>query len=427
MVAYPVTSVADVVPSGDLTGAGDAARILAAVAALPSGGGSITLAPGNWNLVPGAVTINPAKPVWIFAWGAVFNPVGNTAGSLFRIYDSSTISLRGYYGGGFTGGTAYVNVANGQYFIHVGDIFGYEIDVRVINSSGTGGKGVWFDNNYYWTEEAKGFIYAQGCSVVLDNSTGVSLSAGCTGSFDRWNVTTKINTLGLCDGMVVQNGAISVNHGPTAAVTGNMSTGLSSYAALRINGSNGIGHSYLTDGPFTMGVECDDTVHTAPQTIAFGSSANQFLRNTGQLSFNTNDAFAVSNGTSANFSYIGEVNGDSTLAFLANNYPSPVGVPLGMYYGSYTGAQSITANAWSVNPSVRGYIAVTCAGPFTGGTLNNGSFDGQFLMIANQGSGLLTFAAAGTSNVASGVSATIPALGLAVFVWSGTANLWYQR
>jgi hypothetical protein len=419
----PVSSSGPVLsPSGDQSGASDAIAINA-YGALYS---SFTLAPGNWYIKPGMITISSARPVWIFAYGANFYAAGNNAGPLFRIYDSSVISQRGYYGGCFYGGTFYINGTNGSYSIHLGDIFGFGLDVRVISAAGSAAKGIWFDNNYYWTEQLHGRVYTQGCSAVYDNSTGVSLSAAATGSFDRNGITHMINTLGLCDGVVYQGGAICTNPAPGAGVYGNMSTGLASYAALRITGSNAIGYSYLNDGLFPAGVECDDAAHTPPQTIAFGAPGNQFLRNQGTLSFNTSLPFANSNAVSSQYSYYGLVDGDSALSFISNQYPSPLGVPVTPYFGQYAATQAITANGQAINNGVNGKYPVTCAGAFTGLTLGSaGSFDGQQLVITNAGSGSLTFAASGASKVAAGVAAVIPALGKGYFTWDANSSLWY--
>jgi hypothetical protein len=59
--------------------------------------------------------------------------------------------------------------------------------------------------------------------------------------------------------------------------------------------------------------------------------------------------------------------------------------------------------------------------------LDPGTADGQTICIINTSPNSITFAAAGTSNVADGVSAVIPALRAMIFTWSATTARWYRQ
>ena len=90
-------------------------------------------------------------------------------------------------------------------------------------------------------------------------------------------------------------------------------------------------------------------------------------------------------------------------------------------------AQNITANGQTITlPSQQYSQLLTSTGAYTGLILTAGSTDGQLLILINNGGNALTFAAAGTSNVADGVSAVIPANRLMFLQWSQAASLWFR-
>jgi len=311
--------LAQLLPSGDTTGAGDAATINAAVAALPAGGGVITLQPGTWYLVPGAVTISAAKPVSVFAAGVRINAVSGTAGDVLRIYDSSTYSGRTYQGGGIFGfpvidGT---NAAAGSAGLHMGDIFQYHADVSVQNFSGAGDIGVHFDNEYYWTEQLTGKIYAQNCTshVVFDHG---SAHATCTGSYDRANLSIDVDaTSATQDGVVFQAGTYITDGQLTYGgnfVTQSAST---SAAVLRITGTAPGGTadagtvSQLNSSRVDVGVECDVvTGSNAAYTVYFGSSSNLIFNCYGSLDFGASATdFQSSNASQGAITFSGPIRG----------------------------------------------------------------------------------------------------------------------
>ena len=68
-------------------------------------------------------------------------------------------------------------------------------------------------------------------------------------------------------------------------------------------------------------------------------------------------------------------------------------------------------------------------GAVTGAILTPGLIDGQTICIINTSVAInsITFAAAGTSNVADGVSAVLPGLRAMFFTWSNANVLWYRQ
>lgn len=73
-------------------------------------------------------------------------------------------------------------------------------------------------------------------------------------------------------------------------------------------------------------------------------------------------------------------------------------------------------------------VRVTAAGAVTGITLPLGTRPGQLLVVIHEGAAAntLTFAAAGTSNVAGGATAIWAGLNAHMVVWDSITALWYQ-
>jgi len=90
-----------------------------------------------------------------------------------------------------------------------------------------------------------------------------------------------------------------------------------------------------------------------------------------------------------------------------------------------SGTSPTLANSGTITHNNSGVAKVTNAGATTGNIIQAGQFDGQLLIVLNEGSGSITMAAAGTSNVLQGTAAIIPATSAAIFVWSTTNSRWH--
>ncbi len=93
-----------------------------------------------------------------------------------------------------------------------------------------------------------------------------------------------------------------------------------------------------------------------------------------------------------------------------------------------TAAQDIATGNTITLPS-GGYFKSldATAGAATGVILTAGTVAGQVIMLCNKhATNSITFAAAGTSNVANGASANIPALTAKKFVWNATESRWFM-
>lgn len=72
-------------------------------------------------------------------------------------------------------------------------------------------------------------------------------------------------------------------------------------------------------------------------------------------------------------------------------------------------------------------VATSTPADKTGVILTAGTADGQTINIINTSANTITFAAAGTSNVADGLAAIIPALRAMIFTWVAATSRWYRQ
>ncbi len=100
--------------------------------------------------------------------------------------------------------------------------------------------------------------------------------------------------------------------------------------------------------------------------------------------------------------------------------------------GTEVVAQSASApaitNGNTITTTGVGVARVAPGGAVTGIILQSGVFPGQEVWVVNEATGAntVTFAAAGTSNVADGASAALAGLTARKFVWDGATSLWYR-
>lgn len=217
----------------DSTGSSDSTTaIQAAVSALTSAGGVIYFPTGTYK-VSSTITISIAGVTLQGdgLWSSVINYTGS--GDCIRMY-SSLIYTSGI-GGGIKGVTIDGTSASaGACGVHAGDIYQLQWDVGVRKFQGTGSKGIWFDNQYFWCEDMYGHVWGQQNTqnVVFDNSANVGGSA--TNSFARANLDIVLDCKGVGDGVTLLNGAEVYNS--RLNIEGNMDYGSAQHYALSITG-----------------------------------------------------------------------------------------------------------------------------------------------------------------------------------------------
>ena len=314
----------------DSTGSGDSTSAFATAItdATNAGGGVVYIPAGTYTIsstltctgVPaGKSTRVPVYFVGDGAWASIISFTGT--GDCLRVYDSTTYSGRTKFGGGVIGVTidgARAGTTAGSTGLHLGDLLQYELDLTVQNFTESGSIGIHLDNNYYWTEQLFGRIYAQNCAshVVFDWTS--TTAATSSGSFERCDLDIYVNQEDAnFDGVVFGNGAFVTNG--SLKIRGNFGSSGStvSSAALRLTGNqsaNGYpSYSGITDGLLDIGVECGKGTYT-PQTIVFGSSGNSISNCYGALNFGAaGDTFTKSNNVDHVYHFLGQTSGDSTL------------------------------------------------------------------------------------------------------------------
>ena len=379
--------ITTIAPSGDTTGASDAAALTAAVSAVTTPGGEISLAAGTFYLKPGALVIDPAAiPVLLQGAGrgiTVIKAVAGTAGDVIRMYNP-TANTGGGSGGVFGGGVKGLtidgtNAAAGSCGLHIGDMEGAELDVCVQNFSGTGDIGVHIDNTIWWTEKMSGAIFAWNntANVVFDQS-GTGSSVQVSHAYDDLLIRIEAET--GQDGLVIQGGANIYNG--NIKVRGNFNTGSNSNAALRITGTAAHGAdqgSYSKIGNCRLDIQVESNGGTPyPSTIAIGSasegSENAILNCSGIMNFfNTWTAANVYGnnpyGTGV-INFDGYIGGDTNLSPSGNGRTTAGPVIYGQGYGDNTGPVPTqvadffaTVLASNLTINLKGYLTSVQPGP----------------------------------------------------------------
>lgn len=414
-----------------LAPSGSAATDTANLAAILAGGTTPWLLPGTFSINCSDPTLTALGPgQYIYASGDL-NTIINAQGSgdLFRWVHTGPISDGTTTGGGLIGGatidgTACTGAAVG---IHAGDINALRFDCRCQHFTRTGGSwGFLFDNANQFTERLDLKIRTKDCGFAGGDGGHVGFTVTSpgglltsTGSFSRVrggiDFTAGSNQQ---DFLVLNNGAHIYDHrlGLTGNHQGN-AVNATTAAAIRIIGTVPAGHpgagsrSQISNGRLDVGIECSSAANS-PTTVVQGTSSNSVRDCYGNVNWNNN--FTPSGITGAGWKYDGQVQGDTSLGTRR-------------YYGTAP-VQNITANGQTIQaivPSAK--IPVTCAANFTGLVLSPGDADGQLIYLIGIGTGGLTFAAAGVSNVAKGITAQLQPGDLLECMWDAGTALWYVK
>jgi hypothetical protein len=308
----------------DPTGVADSSAVLnARVTGLAGAPGAVYVPPGTYKL---SSTVGPfVTGQWLAcAPGVTFNWTGT--GDCFRFVDTSTYNARTTASGGITGYPVIDGSGDGagSCGIHAGDILQLRFDAAVQNFSKAGDIGVHLDNQNFWTEQLKAYLWlSNNAQQLVFDVSGATTS---TNSFARAFLDVVLLSKQNQDGIVLQNGALLYNG--RLAATGNFqgTPGANTSAVLRVTGTVPAGHPNAGNGSkigtseLGVMVECTSaTGSNAPQTIAFGTlGTNTILGCTGILDFSMGSlAFAASNwtatGGTGSFVFSGIITGDFNL------------------------------------------------------------------------------------------------------------------
>ena len=217
----------------DPTGVSDStAAFQAAANALPASGGVVYIPAGTYRLNSSVTSTQPGVYFRGDSKSSTILKYYGT-GDCIRMYSATLTTPDGVYGGGVKSlmidGT---NASAGACGIHFGDIFRGEFDVAVRDFVGSGSKGIWFDNQYTWTEQLSGQVFVEKCTehVVFDNSANQSGNA--TGSYSRTVLDIYLDMKGQGNGVLFRNSA-AVQDG-RLGIYGNTDYGASTFYVLSL-------------------------------------------------------------------------------------------------------------------------------------------------------------------------------------------------
>jgi hypothetical protein len=447
-----------------------------------------TAATGPYYWAAGIINIsNPAVSIrhlgpW---WACPVNAVGT--GDIVRMYSVNNY-LSGWGGGcqGFViDGTS---AGAGSSGFHVGDIYQLHMDCGARNFNAAGSSNFWFDNQYWYAEGMFGRIWSEKGRVIFDNSANVGGNAGgsyarmCLDIYldlkdasdgvifqnGAFAYNHDLGIYGNCDYSATQRymltltgppsfsftatnaspcvftaaGSYYTNGTPVTISGGSLPTGFTAgvyyvvgnptgSAVFKLAATSGgtainststgsgtvIGYPYssIFTGTTKIGIECNGTSGAhQPITILFGSQQNNTLSGTGIIDFTGGVPFAGAVNWNGSFEFDGPCMGDVNLKRVQ-------GVGQQVYSEGPLSNGAFITTRWTslatANPS----------GNITGLILGNGGGDDggnyQFTLV-NFGTGSITFAAAGTSHVATGTACVIQPGTAKTFQWL-TSGIWY--
>ena len=367
----------------DPTGVADSTTAIQnAINALPATGGVVYLPAGTYEVSSTLTAPPPVRIIGASKDQVTFNFTGS--GDCLRVH--TTTSLAGYAKAileGFTiDGT---HASAGSAGLHYGDTIQGHLDIAVNNFQGAGSKGVWFDNQYNYTEMTTGRLYvkANTVNVLFDNSANPSGTA--TNSFDRTVLDIFINQNGVGDGIVFQNGALMFDG--RLSLYGNFQDGASQYSALSLVAAPSYSFTATNASPCVFTAAGSYYSNGVPVTLSGGSLPAGFTATTYYVvnaSGATFELAATSGGSPINSTSTGS--GNVTLFQQSGIYQSVLNagveldgggpgavVPYTINFGSSAGKTAIAGCTGVLNFGAAGAFASTSNTP---GYSSSFQFDG---------------------------------------------------
>lgn len=301
-----VNGATTITPSGDISGATDAAN-LTQLLMTPSQ--VIKMLPGTYTFnIP--IPLAAGQSIIADSWDdVIWMPtsavttgcivITNSAASPGNL-PSCTIQNITFDG---------TNAGAGCDAILAGDLSYFQFKVKTQNFTTVGAGGIHLLNSNFWTERCRIQAFVRKCT------NGVILDSGPAGrqSFDRSKIDiecdltadqTPLLLQGTANGPIVLSGEINI-HGNFS----NTVAGAGSVVAMTCANSS------ITESEINIGVETDGGTGTGvPQTFNFGAAGCKVNDSYGVINFTNGGggAFAPSNNNT-NFSFNGSVIGDDTL------------------------------------------------------------------------------------------------------------------
>lgn len=377
--------------------------VTAALAVMGDSPGTLSFGPGTYRLST-TISLDPGQSVRGAGDSAtVIEYTGNS--DCIRLHDSRSWSsgnpMASFppnnsagapgFGGSITALTINgTEAGSGACGIHTGDIVSLSIeDVIVYNF--TSGTGIWFDNQHTWTESAEVRAWVQNCQTgyLFDGNT--DHTGFLYNKFDFngiWYANQK--PVVLRSGAQIGSSEIRIRGNCTAGSMPDIFAATTNNSAMLTVGVSSGSPGRITMSRLQVSVECGGGNAATPSHRTIDISANSSVDNcNGLLHFGYGGA-DWANGNHYNklwFSGVVNAVGDETLGrsmttqglrsigFMAGNrgYMSPTGaIALGggnWFFQTMTaGAQTITVDTGTADPTVSGQYDIFVKQPASGST-----------------------------------------------------------
>jgi hypothetical protein len=338
-------------PSADTTGATDTAAIAAAITVLSSPGPNATTPGGLIRLLPGSYYVTGSPAINLPAQ----TTAGNAGGYPVSLRGAGSATVINLVGGG-TGVFCHRNSGYGGQFgqpadktvsyikdlvidgtlatagavgLDVGDGWGFDVDVKVVNFSASGCIGANIINRHFWTEKGKFVLH------LMNNDTAMAIdTTGGPGTISHeyceyvvymfCNGTNAPNP-DTQNGIVIRGGSNCA--GSSFWIRGNMggnTAPVTAQAGLTVTGTENTGTNFSRIFASFIDMKVEGNGSNFPLGILMGSASNSIEQCFGRIGHSLQN----SNLNGAEFTFRGMLAGDSTLN---NGWPSTafpgVGVP----------------------------------------------------------------------------------------------------
>lgn len=243
-------------------------------------------------------------------------------------------------------------------------------------------------------------------------------------------------------------GTSSTQVGSTAAAGGNQASAFGVAAVASATADTALGEASTASGGSSLAVGQGATAQGFQSTVvgsgasaataaSAGTALGQGAQSSAQQSTAIGSAASASNTGSTALGKGASATGNTSTAVgtgaqatadhtvVLGTSAEDVVVPGGLVLSASSSPTTLT-NGATVTWTGPAMVTVSAAGNITGLIIAVGTVNGQAMLVINESAFTLTFAAAGTSHVADGVSDVIAALTARKFVWDSNTSLWYR-
>jgi hypothetical protein len=262
-------------------------------------------------------------------------------------------------------------------------------------------------------------VLPQGGQPVYYPDVDVNIAQTSSASLNFPGTGANSTQLGLS---AAAGGAQAVALGNGAAAGGNQGLAVGQSATASNTGASAIGQGAAASGAQAT-AEGQGASATATGATALGQNANAIAATGTAIGQGATVGTAAIHSTAVGAG--ANVQGPNLVVL--GTAADDVFVPGGLVHSQPLAPQTLT-NGSTITYTASQQVTVTCASNVTGIIIAPvaGGSGGQTVTVVNESANTITFALAGTSNVADGTSDIIAALTARTFVWDVHTSLWYR-